>query len=224
LFLHGAEESGSDNEAQLVRYKAALVFADKKNQNRNPCYVIAPKLPLEYMVDMLNGKGGWTDSKYQQTLGDLVRGFGENPNIDRTRIYITGLSMGAMGTWALIESNPDLFAAAMPVCGMGDVAKVSKIKHMQIWAFHAENDPIVPVAGSDGMSTPPGIFKFTDNAKGTRDVVDALKSVGNTKVKYTEYKVDDAKMQGLPIAHFSWVSAYNNQEAINWLFENRNNK
>ena len=37
--------------------------------------------------------------------------------IDTDRIYIQGLSMGGYGTWKIILDHPEIFAAAMPMCG-----------------------------------------------------------------------------------------------------------
>jgi predicted peptidase len=39
------------------------------------------------------------------------------------RLYITGLSMEGFGTWDAIQRKPELFAAAVPICGGGDVSK-----------------------------------------------------------------------------------------------------
>lgn len=40
-----------------------------------------------------------------------------------------------------------VFAAAMPVCGQGDISLMGKVKNLPIWAFHATDDPIVPMYG-----------------------------------------------------------------------------
>ena len=42
--------------------------------------------------------------------------------VDRDRIYITGLSMGGFATWESLMRHPQMFAAAIPVCGGGDVS------------------------------------------------------------------------------------------------------
>lgn len=212
LFLHGSGECGSDNEVQLLKYRGAIVFADKNNQEKNPCYVIAPQLPLEKQISY--SSEGWNDPSYEAVLVDLIKDYVNNANVDVNRIYVTGLSMGGIGTWDLIEDNPDLFAAAIPICGQGDISKVSAIKELPIWAFHSENDTIVPVSGTFVLSQGENV-KIVN---GTRDVVDALKSAGSTKIKYTEYKKDSIEIKDLELAHMSWVPAYKNEEVITWLF------
>src|SRR5436853_6329184 len=63
--------------------------------------------------------------------------------VDSNRIYITGLSMGGFGTFDAIERYPQLFAAAVPVCGGGDAARAASIAHLPIWIFHGAEDPSV---------------------------------------------------------------------------------
>ena len=71
--------------------------------------------------------------------------------IDRRRIYITGLSMGGFGTWDAVVRRPNFFAAAVPICGGGDVEQAAKLKNLPIWAFHGDADPVVPVEGTTAM-------------------------------------------------------------------------
>lgn len=37
--------------------------------------------------------------------------------MDLGRLYLTGLSMGKYGPWALATTYPEVFAAAVPICG-----------------------------------------------------------------------------------------------------------
>ena len=70
---------------------------------------------------------------------------------DKARLYITGQSMGGMGTWGTIAEHADKFAAAAPVCGIWQPADASKMNGVAIWAFHGGDDKTVPVAGSRDM-------------------------------------------------------------------------
>src|SRR5256885_6965017 len=47
-------------------------------------------------------------------------------NIDRNRIVLRGMSMGASGTWHLGLKHPDHFAALGPYCGYVDTHKFSE--------------------------------------------------------------------------------------------------
>lgn len=119
----------------------------------------------------------------------------EFPQIDPDRLYITGLSMGGFGTWDAIQRKPDLFAAAVPICGGGDVSKASHITKIPIWVFHGAEDNLV-------------------NPKWSRDMVEAIKRAGGNP-KYTEYP---------GVGHHSWVPAYSDPELFEWLFSQKKKK
>jgi predicted peptidase len=48
----------------------------------------------------------------------------------------------------------------------------------------------------------------------SRDAVQAIKELGGSSIKYTEYPTGIVK----PMGHFSWVPALQDKEMINWLF------
>jgi hypothetical protein len=87
-------------------------------------------------------------------------------NVDPSRIYVTGVSMGGMGAWDAIKWEPNLFAAAVPMSGYANPNTASIIKDIPIWAFHGSNDTIVNVAG-------------------TRNIINALRAAGGNPL-YTE--------------------------------------
>lgn len=99
------------------------------------------------------------------------------------------MSMGGYGTWDIIIRKPDLFAAAIPICGGGDETKVAAIAKLPIWAFHGDLDPAVKVIRS-------------------RHMIEAIKKLGGTP-KYTEYPG-----QG----HFVWIPAHSDPQTWDWLF------
>ncbi|WP_052356534.1 prolyl oligopeptidase family serine peptidase [[Clostridium] dakarense] len=205
LFLHGSGERGSDNEMHMLGNEGALVWADPKQQEKNPTYVLAPQVPAADELTMY-----WTEEPNYTTMLNLLKETIEKYNIDENRIYVVGMSNGGIGTWNIIEKNPKLFAAAVPICGIGDIngldleseyipmtdySAFKNIKDMPIWIFHAEDDPLVDVRYS-------------------RDAEKAIKELGGTSVKYTEYKEGEV----MPMGHFSWVPALQNQEMIDWVF------
>jgi predicted peptidase len=110
-------------------------------------------------------------------------------SIDTNRIYITGLSMGGFGTYDAIERYPNLFAAAVPVCGGGDVSKAPLIAKLPIWIFHGAEDPAVNPS-----------FSIT--------MVEALVKAG-AHPGFTQYP---------SVGHFSWLAAYKDPLMMEWLF------
>lgn len=206
IFLHGNGERGPNGVTQLVGNAGGTVWASDENQAKNPSFVLAPQNPMVL-------RGLWLDKNVYETTLELIKSASSNPSIDTNRIYITGVSMGGFGTWGFLQRNPDLFAAAMPVCGGGDLTKVEAIKDKPIWAFHAADDPVVKVSGEIPLYMPEFMIH------GTRDMVNALRALGDTNIKYTEYEPGFVAMPLAPMAHFSWVPAYKTQEAIDWMFK-----
>jgi predicted peptidase len=115
-----------------------------------------------------------------------------NQPVDPKRFYVTGISMGAFGTWDLLGRAQEKFAAAVPICGGGDPALAGKFKDVPIWAFHGEADPTIPV-------------------RTTREMIAALEKAGG-KPKATYYP---------DVPHDSWTQTYSNPEVIRWMFDQR---
>jgi len=111
---------------------------------------------------------------------------------DPDRVYLTGYSMGGFATWELGMARPDLFAALVPVCGVGPPEAVGNIAALPIWAFHGAQDRNVPVAGS-------------------RRPVEALKKLG-ARPRYTEFARD---------AHEIWEQVYSDKALYRWLLAQR---
>ena len=76
--------------------------------------------------------------------------------IDDSRIYLTGHSMGAIGTWKIAPKFPDLWAAIGTFAGSGAPATLERIKHIPEFVVHGDADPTVSVAGlaRDGGEEP----------------------------------------------------------------------
>ncbi len=192
VFLHGAGERGDDNDKQLVH--GVPEFLTPENRKDYPCFLIAPQCPegkkwveVDWSAESeIQPKG--PSEPMQLTLG-LIDQMRKDYPIDGKRIYVTGLSMGGFGAWDVIARRPDLFAAAVPICGGGDEATATKIAKIPIWAFHGAKDPAV-------------------NVNRTRHMIAALKKAGG-EPKYTEYPDE---------GHASWVPAYKDAAMMKWLF------
>jgi len=79
--------------------------------------------------------------------------------IDRTRIYATGLSNGAMMTYRIAAEAPDLVAAVAPVSGSMVLAQFHPTLPVPVMHFHSVDDPRALYKGGLG---PP--FPMTDVA------------------------------------------------------------
>jgi len=109
--------------------------------------------------------------------------------IDRSRIYITGFSMGGAGTWHMIAQRPTIFAAAVPVCGRGHAELAPKMKDVPIWNFHGARDTVEPVTSS-------------------RVMIEALVKAGGSP-RHTEYP---------DLEHTAFAWAYTEPALVEWLF------
>jgi predicted peptidase len=120
-------------------------FAADQNMMLHPALVIAPQCPAQMSWSNFSRDKNSTEMHLQPTptkpmelLIGLIHQLIKTLPVDSNRIYITGLSMGGYGTYDAIERYPNLFAAALPVCGGGDVSKVASIVHIPIWIVHGE--------------------------------------------------------------------------------------
>ncbi len=193
IFLHGSGERGNDNEAQLKW--GVMNFATDENMMLHPALVIAPQCPEHQSWSSFTRgdelKLNPTPSKPMELVIELIHKLIKTmPVIDTTRIYITGLSMGGLGTYDAIERYPDLFAAAVPVCGAGDVSLAEKISSIPLWIFHGADDPAV-------------------NIKYDHAMLEALTKDG-ARPGFTQYP---------EVGHFSWIEAYRDPMMLEWLFE-----
>ena len=189
LYLHGAgSRQGSNNRSQVMGNSFIKLMLSEEVRAQYPSIVLAPQCP--------DGMGWvrqpWGPGIAADLMGMLEQVCAEYP-VDRSRIYITGVSMGGFGTWGMLRDYPDYFAAAVPICGGwdldDDVENAPAMKDVPIWAFHGALDTAVPVAR-------------------TRDMVEALEAVGGN-VKYTEYPDG---------GHGISARVYYEPELLPWLF------
>jgi predicted peptidase len=175
LFLHGAGESGRDLNKVKIHGPPKLIEAGKKF----PMIVVSPQSP----------RMGWDVPTLNALLDEIVA----THKVDKDRVYVTGLSMGGFGTWALAAAYPDKFAAIMPICGGGDPHDAVKLKHLGIWVFHGAKDNVVPPNRSENM-------------------VKALKEHGAKNIQFTLYP---------NAGHDSWTQTYDNPEVWDWLLKQK---
>ncbi|MEJ2210469.1 MAG: prolyl oligopeptidase family serine peptidase [Anaerolineae bacterium] len=177
LFLHGAGERGDDLD--LVKLHGIAKIVDQRRDF--PFIAVSPQCPA--------GSWWWRELEALTGLLDEVV---SSLAVDRSRIYLTGMSMGGYGTWHLAAMHPDRFAAIAPICGGGlpydgFPERVCALKDVPVWAFHGAQDPVVPLKESKSM-------------------VEALRACGGD-VRFTVYP--DA-------GHDSWTQAYDTPELYTW--------
>ena len=77
------------------------------------------------------------------TIDDFIAKYKDN--IDVSRIYIGGYSMGGKMTLKMAVAYPEMFAAAFPICPAWapDKEAAKKIADMPIWLTSGKNDPLI---------------------------------------------------------------------------------
>lgn len=202
LFLHGGGERGTDNVSQIMANDGAVIWAAPENQAKNPAFVLAPQarnVPdggfgiTRDSSNMINLSRVFEFSQDLNSAYEILQQVRSEYNIDSNRLYSTGLSQGGFGTYNLNIKYPDLFAAMVPIAGGGDPNQAYQLINKPIWAFHAEDDIIIPVSYS-------------------RNIIAAIKNAGGTPI-YTEYPSEKG------YNHASWVPAYDNKDMIEWVFK-----
>lgn len=177
LFLHGAGESGDDNDIQLNTMMTAMFNQD--NALLTESIVIAPQ----------SDGYGWIPSALKGLLDSVC----DTYSADLDRIYVMGYSMGGFGSFDMITSYTDTFAAAVPICSGASASDAYKLVDFPLYIVHGAKDNVVPVSAS-------------------RTIVNALKQLGSTSVIYEE----------LPnYSHNTWGYTANKPEILEWLFEQR---
>jgi predicted peptidase len=184
LFLHGSGERGTNV------WKVAT-HGPPKNVTSKPDFpfiLVSPQCPEGRI---------WSNDQLLPLLGEIMRNYA----VDKSRVYLTGLSMGGYGAWSLGLTYPELFAAIVPICGGGEFIspflsshdKPEALRSLGIWAFHGAKDPVVPLAESERM-------------------VELSKKLGIKEVKLTVYP---------QAGHDAWTETYQNPELYEWLLEHR---
>ncbi len=203
VFLHGAGERGSDNRAQLAH--GAKLFADSAVRKAFPAIVVFPQCPAnDYWprveVETRADGGRQFSFPFYEASGPslgLVSGLIDSllagGRVDADRVYLGGLSMGAMGSYELLARRPNTFAAAMLICGGGHPQLMGLYApHTPLWIYHGDADNVVP----PDMS---------------RRMVRAAEALG-IALRYSEYP---------GVGHDSWTPAFAEPELLKWLFAQR---
>lgn len=167
LFLHGAGERGNDLDL-IKKYGPPRIAEESRNF---PLIVIAPQCPRNKV---------WANDQLTALLDEAI----DQYEIDRDRIYLTGISMGGAGVWKLASAHPDRFAAIAPICGYSyDPSQVLSLTKTPVWVFHGAKDDVVPVVESER-------------------IVNMLRQNGGT-VKFTVYP-DAGHAEAWEIAYSDW--------------------
>ena len=179
LFLHGAGERGDDPEKVKV-HGPPKFCANPEKAKTWKFITVSPQV---------KGNRFWSPAQLRLLIEKICA---EQP-VDKSRVYVTGLSMGGFGTWGLVANSPDLIAAAAPLCGGYRLEFAPKMTDTPIWAFHGTAD---------------GAVKF----EYFRNLVDKLRELDAKEIKFTIYPGAN---------HDVWTRTYDNPKLYEWFLEHK---
>ena len=140
VYLHGGHGKGDDLSVLINTDGFPQYLADGL-LGEIPAYVLIPQLPAD--------QRGWKPAS--ETLIQLIEQVCEKNSIDRSRISLTGHSMGGTGTWDLALMYPDIFSRIVPMSGSVDTAPetLAVLANTPVWAFVGEDDVVVKPESSE---------------------------------------------------------------------------
>lgn len=197
LFLHGAGERGCDGHAHL---RDAGRFARLAPE---PCFVLAPQCPLRRRwVEVHWGNDHHTmptkpGAALELAVNHLDELLKQEPEADRQRVYLVGLSMGGFGVWDALTRWPGRFAGALAICGGADdgALEVAGPPALPpVWAFHGAADSTV----------------HPHRSKGAYEALRRNHRAAGIPEAASRYTVYDG------VGHACWDQAF--QAAAGWLF------
>jgi predicted peptidase len=194
LYLHGNGEKGSDGGRQTEMGLGPVVRAQRATF---PAIVVFPQSP----------EGSWpkVHTVFRRVaMAALEHSIGEFSG-DRERIYLAGISYGAVIGFEMLYDQPTPFAAFVSVAQSGYccipgkdftppleelvAAYAPRLGKLPIWVFRGASDTL----------TPPSRMHY---------LVDTFRSHG-TPIRFTEYE---------GAGHDVWERAYATPELYSWLF------
>jgi predicted peptidase len=219
LFLHGAGERGPADGSRLRR---AGVHGPLKVCECGPHGLGLPNTRQFLICVPQCHPAPLTWADFLPSLKAVVDRLCAEYPVDIGRIYLTGLSMGGMGSWALAHRYPSTFAAVAPICGGAwtitgwsrprggprpqlSAADMAPLARLPVYIFHGQRDPVVPVSGST-------------------DAFAALVAAGNRSARLAIYPQTDlpedheGRAAG---AHDSWTQTYEWAGLYEWFLEHR---
>jgi predicted peptidase len=183
LYLHGSDVWGNNPEDLTASGLPWLLTSTLDF----PAMVLSPQAPEDVV---------WWGAEL-----DLVSALLDHVQatyaVDPKRVYLTGLSTGGFGVWAMAVQQPQRFAALAPIAGGWNSENdtvprtICNLKDVPIWVFHGAQDDIVLPKKAELM-------------------VNALKQCG-VEVRFTLYP--DANHRE------SFKRAYDDPELYAWLFD-----
>ena len=177
ITLHGIGDGGTD----LWKVKREGLPKILDGKNTFPFIVISPQCP--------STTEWYYNDGVQEKVNTMIDSVIARYPVDTNRIYLTGLSMGGIGTLDLAIRYPKRFAALIPIAfRIEDGWNLCALKDIPMWAFHGEKDYIIPFSKA-------------------QTVINIL-TVCGANPTFTSYP---------DLYHDAWTRTYDNPAIYDWL-------
>jgi predicted peptidase len=259
FFMHGAGESGYDNRAPVIAYRQVQEYLKEKVREENPCFALIPQCPmtLERSGELFNGtvpidEFGWYTYVKDEKTGirytypsaslhaainmisqDIVSVY----DIDVTRIYAVGHSMGGGGAVCALLDRPGLFTAALSFASAAVFSRemLERLRNKPIFFTMAEDEsyncirenmPImmdqlqemgIKVYRCTGCGAWDATLRGDAAEKQAGDTIAMARAAGAIMI-YIEY----IKGSTVPDGHLTHRASFENASIRRWLFSQRN--
>ena len=224
LFMHDMGACSDDPLAPLAQGLGALTWVEKENQEKRPCFVVAPCYPRKTAND-----------EYQVTWEadgtvELVRALCEKYPVDTARIYGTGQSMGCMMLCELNLKYPEVFAGSFLVAGQWNPERMGAVKNQNLWILVSEKDEkAFPIMGACMESVEKNGGKVVRGHINAKDPLEKqekeIRMIRETdgSIFFTWFEGESVLPEGTPAFpgafHINtWVHAYSLEGVQEWLF------
>lgn len=197
VFLHAEGENGSDNQSQL-KYGSSL-FLNPEMRHFYPAIVLFPQCPIgdqwaNFSVDEATGKYSVTadpeQTKTSIVLSRMIEHYAKKSIVDNSKIYLVGISSGAMGVLDLAARDPKAYSAVVSIGGAVHSERMKPLKKLPIRLYHGASDSTVSVSYS-------------------RDAYYELKANGSKVAEIIEYSDK---------GHACWREAMSSNDFLKWMF------
>ncbi|MBE7063106.1 MAG: hypothetical protein E7390_04860 [Ruminococcaceae bacterium] len=176
LYLHGGDlgyKRSAGETSWSEELNGWMQIGELVSETIEDCIIFAPQAPGAPKGVRVNSGSYWSmlasgmvgtattdnseSSPYLRAAEKMMADFlekgishgGEVYTVDSSRLYVTGHSMGAIGTYTVLRDCPDMFAAAIIGAGIGDPDTVKAWKDTPVRIFHGTWDRTIPIKPSE---------------------------------------------------------------------------
>ena len=175
IYLHGGSSKGNDNEKQIAEPGVDSIGRYLLSRGEKAVFVV-PQCPTNK---------SWIGAMLG-IVRQLLKNFTDRGVADEARVYIFGGSMGGTGTWNMLATYPDVFAAAMPVAGNPTGLDAAKVSETPFYTVMGTSDAIMSIPAVEAFL----LSADECDAEYNFDIEDGWTHEDTCKRSYTRERLD----------------------------------